>query len=73
LAHRLQARGLAPAQVALVLLALSLPAALLGWLGIPLVAAGFALALRFAPAPLETRLSLAPANFEPVTASDKRR
>ena len=72
LAHRLQARGLAPAQVALVLLAISAPAVLLGWLGIPLVAAGFALALRFAPAPAESGAAVATGTLEPLSAADER-
>ena len=60
LAHRLQARGLSPLQVALALLALSLPAVLLGWLGLPLTTLGFVLALRFAPAPREASGAVAP-------------
>lgn len=75
LAHRLQARGLAPVHVALVLLALSLPALLLGWLGAPLVAVGFALALRFAPAPAESAAACpapAPAVLGAVTTAEER-
>jgi UDP-N-acetylmuramyl pentapeptide phosphotransferase/UDP-N-acetylglucosamine-1-phosphate transferase len=71
LAHRLQARGLAPVQVALVLLGLSLPALLLGWPGVPLVAVGFALALRFAPAPHEVRPAPSRAALSPVTTADE--
>ena len=59
-------------QVALVLLALSLPALLLGWPGVPLVAVGFALALRFAPAPLEARPVASPVRLGPASTADER-
>ncbi len=71
LAHRLQARGLAPVQAALVLLALSLPALLLGWPGVPLVALGFALSLRLTPAPLEARPVPSPGMLGPVTTAEE--
>lgn len=57
LAHRLELRGLAPAQVALVLLAVSAPALVLGWPGVPLVALAFACALRLAPPAPEPALA----------------
>jgi len=71
LAHRLQARGLAPATVALALLAISLPAILWGWLGTPLVALAFVLALRSAPAPAERVRPCAALELEPAAADER--
>jgi len=71
LAHRLQARGLAPATVALALLAISLPAILWGWLGTPLVALAFVFALRSAPAPAERVRPCAALELEPAAADER--
>jgi UDP-N-acetylmuramyl pentapeptide phosphotransferase/UDP-N-acetylglucosamine-1-phosphate transferase len=72
LAHRLQARGLSPVQVALALSALSLPAVLLGWLGLPLTTLGFVLALRFAPAPREASGAVAPGELAHAAPARER-
>lgn len=72
LAHRLAARGLSPLQVALALLALTLPAVLLGWLGVPLSVLGFLLALHLAPAPLEASGAIARNELEHAAAARER-
>ncbi|MBM3991552.1 MAG: hypothetical protein FJ298_11165 [Planctomycetes bacterium] len=72
LAHRLQARGLAPATVALALLAISLPAILWSWLGAPLVVLAFVLALRGAPAPAEWVRPCVALELEPAAADERR-